>query len=440
MAKVKFYLKSSPNPEKSIFAKFHFKYSETDISGNKFFKFLKYSTGETINPKYWNDKTQRATNNFREHAEFNTRLNDIETAINDVHRRMLNDGEELTPETLKNSLIKHLEKLKKKVVSKPKKIYFLDFIKLIIEESKEGKRLTKETGGIIKKNTIKGYNTLQNNLIEYESATNKKLTFEDINLTFYKEYLTYLNKKNYTTNTIGARIKNIKVFMNIAKDRNLTKQSEFEKVEFKTIKEDVQTIYLNEQELQKIYKLDLSNNKRLDAVRDLFIIGCYTGLRFSDLKQIQLEHFINDQFIKISTIKTSETVVIPLHWTVKEILKKYENKLPRIISNQKMNDYIKELGKIAEINETVIIRETKGGLRIDKKHKKYSLITVHTARRSFATNMFLADVPTLSIMKITGHRTEGAFLKYIKVSPEENANKLLNHPFFNQSKGLKIAN
>jgi len=228
--------------------------------------------------------------------------------------------------------------------------------------------------------------------------------------------------------------------MRLANKQGLTTQREFEDREFKTISEEVETIYLNEQELQKIYNIDLSNNKRLDAVRDLFIIGCYTGLRFSDLKQIQLEHFINDQFIKISTIKTGETVVIPLHWTVRKILKKYKNKLPRIISNQKMNDYIKVVGEIAEINEMVIIRETKGGLRIDKKHKKYSLITVHTARRSFATNMFLADVPTLSIMKITGHKTERAFLKYIKVSPEENAKKLLNHPFFNRSKILRKAN
>jgi len=83
------------------------------------------------------------------------------------------------------------------------------------------------------------------------------------------------------------------------------------------------------------------------------------------------------------------------------------------------------------------IRKTKGGLRVDRKYKKHELITVHTARRSFATNMYMADVPTISIMKITGHRTEKSFLKYIRISQEDNANKLMNHPFFNSE--MKIA-
>ena len=102
-----------------------------------------------------------------------------------------------------------------------------------------------------------------------------------------------------------------------------------------------------------------------------------------------------------------------------------------------MNVYLKEVGKVASIDETVKISKTKGGLRVDRNHKKHELITVHTARRSFATNMYLADVPTISIMKITGHRTEKSFLKYIRISQEDNANKLLNYPFFNSE--MKIA-
>jgi integrase len=182
-----------------------------------------------------------------------------------------------------------------------------------------------------------------------------------------------------------------------------------------------------------MYSLDLSSNKRLDKARDLFIIGCYTGLRFSDLNQISPDNFINNGTqLKVKTEKTGEFVVIPLHRTVKEIVQKYENSIPDVLSNQKMNEYIKEVAKLAELNERISISITKGGEKQSDVFEKWQLVTTHTARRSFATNMYLLDIPTISIMKITGHRTEKAFLLYIKITQEENANKLLNHPFFKQ--------
>jgi hypothetical protein len=95
-----------------------------------------------------------------------------------------------------------------------------------------------------------------------------------------------------------------------------------------------------------------------------------------------------------------------------------------------MNEYLKELGEMAELIEDVVISLTKGVARQTETFKNFELITTHTARRSFATNAYLQNVPTISIMKITGHRTEKSFLKYIKISQEDNANKLINHPFF----------
>ena len=95
-----------------------------------------------------------------------------------------------------------------------------------------------------------------------------------------------------------------------------------------------------------------------------------------------------------------------------------------------MNEYVKELAELAKLNETILISFTQGGIKQTKTFLKHQLITMHTARRSFATNAYLMGVPTISIMKITGHRTEKAFLKYIKISQEDNANKLVHHPFF----------
>jgi integrase len=96
-----------------------------------------------------------------------------------------------------------------------------------------------------------------------------------------------------------------------------------------------------------------------------------------------------------------------------------------------MNAYLKEIGEEAKLDEPIEIVSTKGGKRVKEVFEKWELITVHTARRSFATNAYLHQVPSISIMKITGHTTERNFLKYIKISQEDNANKLLNHPFFN---------
>lgn len=151
------------------------------------------------------------------------------------------------------------------------------------------------------------------------------------------------------------------------------------------------------------------------------------------MSQISTDNFINNGTqLKVKTEKTGEFVVIPLHRLVKEIVDKYDNQLPRVISNQKMNEYIKVVAKLAQLDDRISVIITKGGTKQTEVLEKHKLVTVHTARRSFATNMYLMDIPPISIMKITGHRSERAFLLYIKISQEENATKLLNHPFFRQ--------
>ena len=140
---------------------------------------------------------------------------------------------------------------------------------------------------------------------------------------------------------------------------------------------------------------------------------------------------------KFRTQKTDEVVYIPLHYRVQEIIDKYDNSIPRAISNQKTNKYLKEIGKLAGIDTEIAQQERKGNLQYDSKVKKYDLITTHTARRSGATNMFKAGIPAINIMKITGHKTERAFMQYIRITQEENAKMLLDHNYF--KKPLQIA-
>jgi integrase len=189
------------------------------------------------------------------------------------------------------------------------------------------------------------------------------------------------------------------------------------------ISEESESIYLNETELEKIYNLDLSENERLDRVRDLFLIGCWTGLRFSDWNKVTPEN-IKDGFLELKQQKTGGAVVIPLHSVVTQIIKKHNGELPELISSQKTNDYLKEVAQKAGIKETVHKSITRGGIKVSKAYKKYELVTTHTGRRSFSTNLYRAGLDTLTIMQITGHKTEQAFLKYIKVTPREHAEKL----------------
>ena len=261
-----------------------------------------------------------------------------------------------------------------------------------------------------KPNTIKNYKQALVKLQDFKKETRKPVDFENITLEFYNDFTKFLNKKGYSTNSIGGFIKNVKVFMNEATDRGLNKNLEYLNKRFKVIEEHADTIYLTEVEILKLYELDLSNNERLEKVRDLFIVGCYTGLRFSDLEQVNRDNFIkgNSQ-IKIKTQKTGETVVIPVHKFVKHINDKYESVLPNSISNQKMNDYLKEIAQLAGLEDSVLISITKGGKRVQESFFKYELVSTHTARRSFATNLYLADVPSITIMKITGIKLKKPF-------------------------------
>lgn len=193
--------------------------------------------------------------------------------------------------------------------------------------------------------------------------------------------------------------------------------------------EEVDSIYLNLDELQKIYALDLSKTPKYEKVRDLFLIGCDTGLRISDLKRLNKSNLKKDT-IEIKTQKTKDAVIIPYTKRVRKIIAKYDGNIPPAISDQRYNEYLKELGELAGIDELTNKTMTKAGKPITTTVPKYELIVSHTARRSFATNAYKSHVPTLSIMKITGHKTESSFMKYIKVTKEENAELLIKHPFF----------
>lgn len=410
MAKVKFILKdSSSKSESLIYLVYNYQY-----------KRFKYSTGEKIKPEFWNSNNQRAkeSKKFKEYPEFNSRLDTLESAFNTVFRRLLNDGIQPNNNTLKRELEIQLDEK----ILKRKKLTLFDFIEDYIKESENFKQ----------KSTVTVYKTTQKHLKNFQQKKRYNVDFETIDLNFYNEFMKYLSRDlEMSNNTMGKYVKTIKSFLNEATDRGLNSNLEFKRKKFKTLKEETDTVYLTKDELEKIQNKDFSKNKTLEKVKDLFLVGCFTGLRFSDFTQIKKENIqLDKSLIQIITKKTNERVSIPIHKVVKEILDKYNCELPKSFTNQEMNRSIKEILEICNINELVEITTSKGGKIQKKSLPKYELVTTHTARRSFATNLYLADVPTISIMKITGHKTEKSFLRYIRVTQEQNASKLLNHEFF----------
>lgn len=249
------------------------------------------------------------------------------------------------------------------------------------------------------------------------------ISFEDVNQKFYDGFYSWMLKRGLAINTIDNHVKKMKAVMNRALLLGLHNNTAFKS--FKRIKEEVYNVYLNDKEIEAIVNLELSG--AAEKARDLFIIGCYTAMRFGDYSKLTLDN-IRDGKIYDTQQKTGITVVVPLHPKVNEIMQKWQG-VP-ILSQEKLNVYIKVVCMQAGITDSITITTIENGEKIVKTYKKWELVSSHTARRSAATNMYKAGIPTLAIMKITGHKTETSFMKYIKVSAEENAEMVALNGFF----------
>lgn len=388
---------------------------------------VKFYISEKINPKFWDNKTKRAKQiaKFREYPEFNERLNRISSNIQTIYRNYLNDHDNKIPNIVNFKLI--LNKALKKIEPKEdKEKSFFPFFENIIKQSESGARLQPINGKPYSKSTISNYKGTFNVLNEFQANRRRKIDFNTIDMDFYSDFTEHLSKRlNLAANTIGNHIKVLKTILNDATERGINNNIQYKSRKFSTTKQETDSIYLNEKELQEIEDLDLSKNLRLDNVRDLFLLGCFTGLRFSDFSILKTEQ-MKDGFIEIKQItKSNNPIVIPIHPVVKKIVEKYNGKLPKAISNQKTNKYLKEIAiKVQSLQKPFETNKTKGGMKILKTYKKYELLGTHTARRSFATNEYLKGTPSITIMAITGHKTEKAFLKYIKLTNTEHAQHL----------------
>ena len=397
-----------------------------------------------IKSSFWNNKTGMAIEDpkknpaLKGNSILQTNLRNINKEIEKTTNALLAllenyriRGIQPMADQVKADLRKEL----KGAVIKEKRVFndFDSFIDYYVALCREGIILNSK-GTKLASASIKAYLGTQSVLKRYSASRHIRLRLDSITTDFYNDFIKYLNETkhkrgSYKPNVIGKFIKNIKIFMRYACENNYSTNEDFKKRDFKVFREDVETIYLTENELNALYKLELSEGQ--GYVRDCFLISCYTGLRYSDISRLESKHInYEENIITIVTQKTNTQVVIPMRLIVKEIFEKYGNKPPVVLSNQATNRELKKICQTAKINTPVSIMETSGGIREEKTYEKWELVTSHTARRSFATNAYKSNVPSLSIMQITGHRTESSFMRYIRISKEENAKLLQTHDFF----------
>ena len=390
-------------------------------------KLFKYSTGEVINPNDW-DFSARMPKSRK--GSDGVRLRKITTYIMQYHDFLITlidnykiNGEKVSRERLKLDFDKHF---------KPEKIpqefeYLTDFVDDFLKGIKG--TINKNTGREYSPSTIRGYIGVCNILKEFERYIKKRVMIVDYNKKMNDRFIDFcIHKRKEGLNSIRIYIQVVKVFLKKAKEKGCRISDDLS--DFTVTKSNSLSVALSEREIERLFNYDFSCNKKLENVRDLMILGLWTGLRVSDFMTLPAID-PDSKFIEVEPKKTRNSsgikVVIPLHHHIKEMIEK--RGMPHPLSKSGFNNLIKEVckevGFFDKMEGDVVNPNTRRKER--GVYEKWQLISSHTCRRSFATNLYLMNFPTLSIMKITGHTREASFLKYIKVTPKEHAEKLLAH-------------
>lgn len=247
----------------------------------------------------------------------------------------------------------------------------------------------------------------------FKEYAGEDISYDDIDYSFYDGFLSFLQDKGLAANTQGSHISRLKAVMNEAFKLGLHTNLAYKN--FKKPSEEVDAPYLTDEELDKLRNLELYG--RPAKVRDLFLIGCRTGMRFSDYSRLSSDWFENGEIHFIST-KTSARQVIPLAEEVKNIVQKYNGQAP-CVNQVAFNRIIKEICKEAEIDTPVHIEKVVGKEKVVSVMPKYKLVSSHTARRTAASLLIKAGAPVAWVMSLTGHKTEAAFWKYVRLSRDD---------------------
>lgn len=277
------------------------------------------------------------------------------------------------------------------------------------------------------KNYRRSYLNLARKLSKFAEQHRLEITTETVNEPVLEEFVDYMRREGLMKSTIFCLVTRVKTILRRMQAEDI--QVNRSCFDFCVENEQGNAIYLTSDEVRQIAALQIKK-REVAIIRDVFVVGCLTGMRYSDYVALTSSNIVGNTIVR-RTKKTGATVVIPIHPLVREILARYGGEFPRYRRSQaNFNKVIKNICKRAGVKGYVLVERTVG-MRVQRKRiKRYTLVGSHTARRSFATNLYLAGVSVGRIMLLTGHKTEEAFFRYIRINKEENAKILSEHAFF----------
>lgn len=313
------------------------------------------------------------------------------------------------------------------------KLKFIFLFEKLIHKIEANEILTPQ-GNYYKKSTVRNWSNKKQVFLDYEKNLEKTIFLTDINYKWAEKFTIWQMNKGYSKNTIANNNAILKVFIRRMWQENLTTYSG---QGIRSSNEQTTSVYSNFEDLRAIYNLDLSTNKGLERVRDVYICQCFLGLRVSDMMRFLNQFLIMAKkiderwFFEIKTQKTGEVVVIPASPMVKKIAKRRNYKFGKPFSQQYYSKSLKKIVRKAGIDRKMIFSRTEGGVMQQREVMYSDLIGTHTARRTFATNAYLMGVNPFDIMKITGHKTFVSFMRYVRCENMAVALRVSKHEFFN---------
>lgn len=393
---------------------------------------LKFPTGRKVLPQHWSDDTQRVTlkANRQAQEEINDRLDFLRAVALATVERYARDFKR-PPE--KSELRAALLAADNRAEGDAPTDLF-GFVSAYID-SEEG-RFNTERKRPLHRATLSRYRVTLEYLKEYVQHRSPRKALQPVHFSaidpeFVVGFTVFLTTvKEFAANTVVKYGRTLRLFLKRAKEKEHEVSDRLFTRRMALREDPSDQVYLNETELDALFRLDLSDRPRLDRARDLFMVGAWTGLRFGDLSRIRPEHIQEDR-IHVTTSKTGKAIGIPLHPVVRAIMEKYSGHIPSGISNQKQNDYLKEAAALVPALQVQTMEgRTKAGIRREVARPKWERITTHTARRSFASNFYRSGTPARTIMAITGHTTEQAFFRYIRLKEEEHMDIIARSDLF----------
>lgn len=389
-------------------------------------KRIEFTTGYRIDATKWDADKQRVkngcSNKLKQSAsEINASLLEYYTEIQSIFKRFEVEDVMPTPEQIK----KAFNALHKPVSEEPKpkkEALPCDFFQVFDDFVEDCGRQNNWTDS-----TFEKFAAVKNHLTNFREG----LTFEFFDERGLNDYISYLRDvKEMRNTTIGKQLSFLKWFLRWAFKKGVHQNNAYDSYKPKLKSTQKKIIFLTWDELNKLREFKIPTTKQaLDRVRDVFLFQCFTGLRYSDVFNLRRSDIKGDH-IEVTTVKTSDSLIIELNNHSKAILDKYkdvtfeDDKVLPVITNQKMNDYLKELAELAGIDELVRQTYYKGNERIDEVTPKYALLGTHAGRRTFICNALALGIPPQVVMKWTGHSDYKAMKPYIDIADDIKANAM----------------